>query len=908
MTYSIQQPMISLRTSTRRALRVLAALALALLCLDAHAVDDLPSAAIRGVSAVSDYTPEGVPVDFVFAPTDDVFGEGDVWYRSVTHFGNAHKQAWDSRGWRQIPLPGGMKTNYRLASAWVSTADHGTQQRTVWIAAIDHSGTYRLASYKPWGWNGEGWSGWHDDGKPPGGARFNGPPAIVSYGNYVRLFATSNDKLWMRTYSHATEKWSAWEQESGMTLRAGTGVAASPMYMNFASDEKAVLVAAREDGKLMWRVYGHGPDNSWREVPGGGETNLTPALTRSSSTRLRLIVSGVGSNTPKLQYQTLNDGALWSAGWRILGTHPHFDQTPAYLLGGGGPSASYLPPSNAVGSDQVRDVALGALHVYMDGSGDFQSVYGARMLQWNQGPTEDLYPNNGCLVNCSGFPIWQTIPGTLVPTVTLVPIPTMPQQIPSPHHAMVAGDGPEQKRPCAPLSANVRVARHPYYGTDFLLGSAFCGGKTRLYWRSGSNLGRANALWDSRGWADFWGVDAYQGHDIATVGSEFWVATVGVNGGIWMTRDIRFNSANQLNLETPQDISANLSCGQDNCPVIVKGPPGIVVANGFVWIWVRDSYGFLWRRKYDRGANAWQGDWAKDEVGFKVDPWQTVAGTEFVKGGKKRTLLVAVQAGSDSIYYQVPEESSAGWIAIPGAGKSDASPAVALGADNQVHVVVRGSGGSAYWYQTLTNGTTWRAAWTQLPGGGVFHTGNSRGPAAVFRSGGYLDPATPSAASWDPTRALHVYGGAGADGTSIWGTSFVANGSALQLREYGWTPVPSTAPAPLPPGAPKPPTVEGPDGTVIPPPPQPGTPEWNAPFVSEPINQWYPFCLAWSQWDGYQWWDEWSKTIYYPGEDFTDADNLGMEVMRARNLELYPDDVVHPGEYAYASWASGPCP
>ena len=899
--------MTHLRASTRRALHILAALALALLCLDAHAIDDLPWAAIKGVSAVSDYTPDGVPIDFVFAPTENILDGGQVWYHSATHFGNAHKQAWDARGWRQIPLDGPMRTSYRIASAWVHKPGVEMPFRKVWIAAIDSDGNYRIASHNPWhNTIGDGWGGWYDMGKPSGVTHFNGPPAIVSHGNYVRLFATSNDKLWMRTYNDVTDKWSEWSQESGMTLRAGTGVAASPMYMNFASDEKAVLVAAREDGRLMWRVYGHGPDNSWREVPGGGVTNLTPALARSSSTRLRLIVSG--SNAPSLHYQTLNDGASWSSGWKLLAFDPRFDQTPAYLHGGGGPSATYLPPSNAVDSDQVRVVPLGALHVYMDGSDDFQSVYGARMLQWNQGPSEDLFPNNACLLNCSGFPVWQEIPGTALPTLTTQPIPTMPQQIPAPHHAMVAIDGTGQMRPCAPLSGNVRVTRHPYYGTDFLLGSAFCGGKTRLYWRSGSNLGRASALWDARGWIPIPSlVDAYQGHDIATVGSKLWLAAVDAGGRIRIFRSTGFNNAHDLSWDG-EDISANLSCGQDHCPVVVKGPPGIVVANGFVWIWVRDANGYLWRRKYDRSANAWQGDWAKDEVGFKVEPWQTVAGTEIVQGGQKRTLLVAVQAQSGgNIYYKVPEISE-GWTAIPGGGKSGSSPAVARGADNQVHVVVRGVGSSAYWYQTLTDGASWRAGWTQLPGGGVFHTGNSLRPAAVFRAGGYLDPAVPSAASWDATPALHVYGGAGADGNSIWGTSFVANGSALQLREQGWTPVPSTAPVPLPPTAPKPPTVEGPDGTVIPPPPQPGTPEWNAPFVSEPVNQWYPFCLAWSQWDGYQWWDEWSKTIYYPGEDFTDADNLGLEVMRAQNLELHPDDVVQPGEYAYASWAQGACP
>lgn len=888
----------------RRALRALAILMLGLLCLDAQAVDDLPWAAIKGVSAVSDYTPDGVPVDFVFAPTENILDGGQIWYRAVKHFGNAHKQDWDAQGWRQIPIPGGMRTSYRLASAWVHKPGAEMHMRKVWIAAIDSEGNYRLASYNPWHNSiGNGWGGWYQMGKPPGGPQFNGPPSIVSYGNYVRLFATSNDKLWMRTYNGVTEQWSEWSQESGMTLRAGTGLAVSPMYMNFASDEKAVLVVVREDGKLMWRVYGHVPDNFWREVPGSGLTNLTPALARSSSTRLNLIV--MSSTGPSLRYQTLTDGALWQ-GWKLLATDPRFDQTPAYLHGGGGPSASYLPPSNVVGTGPGRDVPLGALHVHVDGAGDFQRVYAARLLQLNQGPDQDLHPNNGCVANCNGLPVWQEIPGTAVPTLTLLPIPTMPRQIPSPHYPMVASDGPEQMRPCAPLSASVRVARHPYYGTDFLMGSASCGGQTRLYWRSGSNLGRGNALWDSRGWAELPGIDAYQGHDIATVGNEFWVTAVGIDGSIRLTRITGFNSANQLNWESPQDISANLACGQGQCQIVVKGPPGIVAANGFVWIWVRDANGSLWRRKYDREAGAWQGGWAKDEVGFKVAPFQTVAGTEIVQGGKRRTLLVAVQAVSGNVYYKVPEVSE-GWTAVPGNGKSDGSPAVARGADNKVHVVVRGSGGSAYWYQTLTDGTTWRTAWSQLPGGGVFYTGNSRGPAAVFRSGGYLDPAAPSAASWDATPALHVYGGAGAAGTSIWGTSFVANGSALQLREQGWMPVPSTAPVPLPPTAPKPPVTEGPDGTYIPPPPQPGTPEWNAPFVSEPVNQWYPFCLSWSLYDGYQWWDEWRKTLYYPGENFTDADDLGLEIANAASRELHPDGLVWPGEHDYKSWAAGAC-
>ncbi len=901
MTYTIQQPMISLRTSARRALRVLAALAFALLCLDAHAVDDLPWAAIKGVSAVSDYTPDGVPIDFVFAPTENILDGGQVWYRSVKHFGNAHEQAWDPQGWREIP--GGMRTSYRLASAWVHKPGVEMPFRKAWIAAIDSNGNYRIASYNPWhNTIGDGWGGWSDMGKPSGVAYFNGPPSIVAHGNYVRLFATSNDKLWMRTYNGVTDKWSEWSQESGMTLRAGTGVAASPMYMNFASDEKAVLVAVKDDYTIVWRVYGHGADNSWRAVPGVGLTHVTPALARSSSTRLRLIVGTSTSSGPGLFYQTLTDSALWT-GWKLLSIDHNFDMTPGYLHGGGGPSATYLPPTNVIGgSGPGRDLQMGALHVYMDGSGDFQSVYAARMMEWswNQGPVGDLHPNNGCIVNCSGFPVWQEIPGTAVPTPTLQPIPTMPQQIPQPHHPMVGVDGPEQRRPCAPLFPDIRVARHPYYGTDILLGRTNCGGKTRLYYRSGSNLGTIYPLWDGRGWIQIPGnVDAYHGHDIATVGNRLWVATVTANGRIQI---LRSTLAYAIEWDE-EDITASLSCGPQTCPL---NSPSIVVANGLVWIWVTNAYGQSWSRKYSLGAAAWQGDWELDNDEIATG---AVAGTEIVLDGKKRTLLVTRSTNNAHgyIYYKVPELFNH-WKFIPGNGVTDAHPAVARGADNKVFVIVRGNVGGKYFYQTLTDGVTWRPSWTELPGGGVFHTGNSRGPAAVFRAGGYIDPATPMSGLWDPSRALHVYGGAGTDGKSIFGTSFVANGSALQLREYGWTPVPSTAPIPLPPAAPKPPTVEGPDGTVIPPPPQPGTPEWNTPIISEPVNQWYPFCLAWSQRWNNQWWDEWSKTIYYPGESFTDADNLGLEVMRAKNLELHPDNWVEPGEYAYQSWAPGPCP
>jgi hypothetical protein len=893
-----------LSESTRGILRALVLLLMSACCLPALAVDELPWGAIKGVSAVSALSPDGVPVEFVFAPTENILDGGQVWYRSVNYFANAHQQAWDPRGWREIP--GGMRTSYRLASTWVSKPDAPPIDRTIWVAAIDDSGHYRIGSYKPWAWNGESWGGWFQMGSPPTAATFNGPPAIVSHGDYVRLFAPSNGKLWVRTWSDLTQSWDDWKPEAA-GLHPGTGIAVSAMRMNFASDEKAVLVAVREDRTLMWRVYGHGPDNFWKDVPGGGLTDVTPALAHSSPTRLRLIVKGI--NAHSLHHQTLTDGALWQ-GWKMFANDSRFDSTPAPFHGAGGPSANWLPSSGVLGDGSVRPVAKGALHVYIDGDGTFQTVHATRLRESSL--SGNLQVDSGCIVNCSAFPEWQELPGTAVPTLTLQPIPTMPQMIPPPHHAMVASDGPAQQRPCAPLFADVRATRMPIYGTDFLLGRTHCGGfdgKTRLYWRSGANLGRANTRWDARGWAELPGVNAYQGHDIATVGNELWAAAVEADGRILMTRITGFDAYNQLHWEDWQDISANLDCGQEACPLFVEGPPGIVVANGFVSIWVRDTQGFLWRRKYDRTAGAWQGDWVVDDAGFQVAPLHTVSGTEIVQGGKKRTLLVAVRsdAPAGSIYYKVPEVSD-NWMLIPGGGKSDASPAVARGADNRVHVVVRGLSGGVYWYQTMTDGLIWNTSWATLPGGGIFHTGASRGPVAVFRAGGYVDPVVPSAASWDATPALHVYGGAGTDGKALFGTSFVANGTSLQLREQGWKQLPSTGPVPAAPGTPKPPMIEGPDGTLYPPPPQPGTPEWNAPAPSEPINQWYPFCLSWSLWDGWEWSDDWSKTIYYPGENFTDADDFGWAVMVAANQPLHPDGLVDPGEHAYQSWVAGACP
>jgi hypothetical protein len=184
--------------------------------------------------------------------------------------------------------------------------------------------------------------------------------------------------------------------------------------------------------------------------------------------------------------------------------------------------------------------------------------------------------------------------------------------------------------------------------------------------------------------------------------------------------------------------------------------------------------------------------------------------------------------------------------------KTKYSPGVAAnlqGSNYNLYVVVQKMDTDKLYYQELSGRTSfaWKDTWQELPGNGNFPAPVLyAGPSVLSHPGGD-DPANPAG-------SLSVYGmvndvpwasrftrPTNADGT-------LSFGFAHQVS--GWAPLQSTAPVMWDPDG------DGPAGE------QP-LPPLNQAAVSEPVNQWYPWCQDFNNGQHQQQW--------MPGENSTEA-------------------------------------
>lgn len=868
-------------------------------------VDELPWASVNGVAVVNGRDINGEPVDYVFLSTMAA-AEGKLYYRAVKSFSNPYKESWDSRGWREMPL--NMRTGEKLAAAWMNGDANTVHGRTMYIAAIDLNGKYQIASYTPIDQDGkERWGGWYNMGAAGGGSRFDGPPALVKYGDWFRIMGVRNGTLWHRRYQYSKKTWTDWVPDTHITLRTATGVAASPLEFGTGDqrEEQMVLFAVNKDNRVYSRRYLNAGVQPWYEVPGGALTDTTPTAARSSPEALRVIVKDV--NGSSLRYQTIRSDTYypWTNNkWTLLATGD-FDPIASGFAGSGGPTAVWMPPTNTANSGSWGG-AKGALRVYVEGTDTFNPVYGIRFQDVAGG---GLAEKNDCTgILCNYVTTRRVLPGTTKASPTLVPQPTIPQVLLPPRPPMVAAGQTGQAGMPDPILGNVAVASLPDYGTDFLAGTcvgAKCEG--RIYYREGHNIGMASALWDAHGWREVpGGFISKHKPAVAAVGGNMWLAAVSADGRKVQLTKYRHSHGGVGSWEPWLDITGNFVQPPPGQPGFFDSPPSIVVGHDFAWVVVRGIDDNIWRRTFSFNTGKFDSDWYA--IKYLPTPKGLVpSGSRVVQGGISQAILVAVNTSNHVKYAFATKTGTTPWMDVPGGGLSDASPAVALSAPDKLTVVVKGQGGSSYWYQVLQSNGTWNTGWSKLPGDGQFDP-QTQGPSAVYHAGTYWNPSAPNPDAWDATPTLRVFGDTASAGRAIYGTSFVHQGSSgvLKHREQSWQIVPGTYVQPPAVEDPKPKPTPNP-GPGIPLPPVPGTPEWYAPIQTEPVNQWYPVCLSWQTWTFYGWIPVWTQTVYHPGEHGHDAFLGAGEVYGSENEVMWPTFETPIGGSAY-HWSHGSCP